>query len=211
MTLSIRLTETTTSFSKKVNLAIAERLNRKIRSKNAYIASRTRNLVQMWVRAQPELLSLATAFAAPGSLASQLGFPYGTSKGVADLVSVAVASTVRVTVKNFDSNLNGGVLIEVQPQDFTNLLGLGDISIKGGSLPWLDWMLTQGNATIITGYEYNAGTGLGRSGGGNMKSGGAWRVPPEYAGTLDDNFVTRALRGPMQAKDIARIFQSLFR
>ena len=72
-------------------------------------------------------------------------------------------------------------------------------------------MLTQGNATIITGYEYNAGTGLGRSGGGNMKSGGAWRVPPEYAGTLDDNFVTRALRGPMQAKDIARIFQSLFR
>lgn len=27
-----------------------------------------------------------------------------------------------------------------------------------------------------------------------MEKGGAWRVPPEFAGTIEDNFVTRAFK-----------------
>jgi hypothetical protein len=34
---------------------------------------------------------------------------------------------------------------------------------------------------------------------------GIWRVPPEYAGTEDRNFITRALQSDKSARDIAKI------
>ena len=213
MTIGIELVESLASFTKKVNAGIASHLNKRLRSKHSYITSRVRGYVQMWVRAQPELLDLATNYGTAGSLASQLGFTYGSSRGVADLVAVAVAASVEVHVQKFDSNLNGGVFVKIQPRDFANLVGIGgaSIPIAGGSLPWLEWLLQEGHTTLIVGYEYNPQTGLGRSKAGNMKAGGSWRVPPQYAGTADSNFITRALVGPAQAKDITRIFKAIFR
>ena len=34
------------------------------------------------------------------------------------------------------------------------------------------------------------------------ESGGVFRVPPEFSGTRDNNFITRALIGSAQEKDI---------
>jgi hypothetical protein len=37
-----------------------------------------------------------------------------------------------------------------------------------------------------------------------MEEGGAWRVPPEFSGTLEDNFITRAFVN--KEKDLNALF-----
>lgn len=65
-------------------------------------------------------------------------------------------------------------------------------------IPWLDWLLTKGNAGIVVGYKIDLAAGkhpFSRSGDAIMvkAEGVNYNVPDEFAGTLDDNFVSRAL------------------
>ena len=78
---------------------------------------------------------------------------------------------------------------------------------KSGDLHWLDWLLKRGDNMIISNYQYNPQTGLGRSGLGNMVGGGSFRVPPQFSGTVDDNFITRAFLGNNQEKEIFYIIE----
>ena len=71
----------------------------------------------------------------------------------------------------------------------------------------MDWLLTQGDRIIVVNYMYNPQTGIGRSMLGNMKEGGVFRVPPTFSGTVNDNFVTKALIGKHQEAAISNIFQ----
>lgn len=95
-----------------------------------------------------------------------------------------------------------GVSISVKMGDsfFADVLGLNDsyqrwtdatgLTVKGPPLPWLSWLLTEGDNFIIVDFHYSESS-IGRSGyAGIMKKGGRWRVPPEYAGTISDNFLT---------------------
>jgi hypothetical protein len=113
----------------------------------------------------------------------------------------------------FDNKLKGGIEVNFQPSNFVNLLSLseGHIVFNGGDLHWLDWLLKRGDNIIVVNYQYNPESGLGRSGLGNMIPGGAFRIPPEYSGTDDDNFVTRALIGTQQEKQISKIFQDILK
>jgi hypothetical protein len=85
----------------------------------------------------------------------------------------------------------------------------GHTIYEDGDLHWLQWMLIRGDETIIVGYEYNPQTGLGRSKLGNMKKGNSFRVPPQYAGTSDNNFITRALIGQQQNDDITNLVKKV--
>ena len=60
-------------------------------------------------------------------------------------------------------------------------------------------------------YQYNPQTGLGRSGLGNMKPGGAFRVPPQFSGTVENNFITRAFVGDYQEGQIINIIQKVLK
>ena len=70
-------------------------------------------------------------------------------------------------------------------------------SRKGAkALEWLRWLLKEGNAVIVSQYDFAfKSTRSSRTGLGIMvkKRGGGWKVPSQYAGTDDDNFATRAL------------------
>jgi hypothetical protein len=48
-----------------------------------------------------------------------------------------------------------------------------------------------GDITIIRDYQVEIKPGAGRSGNSIMVSGGSWRVPPEFSGTLQNNWLTR--------------------
>ena len=95
--------------------------------------------------------------------------------------------------------------------DFFNLLGLQEghvLTEKGGDLHWLDWLIRQGDRTVVLGWNYVPAP-TGRSGGWEMNIGGVWRVPPEFWGTLDDNFITRAFEA--REKEIIGILQGLLK
>lgn len=68
-------------------------------------------------------------------------------------------------------------------------------STRGYSLPWLEWLLLEGNKTIIDKYEVIIGPNqYSRTGNALMKpSNRSWKVPSTYAGTASDNWITRAI------------------
>jgi hypothetical protein len=68
-------------------------------------------------------------------------------------------------------------------------------SLRGYSLPWLEWLLLEGNKTIIKNQNVVLGPSRSsRTGFALMReSPTSWKVPSEYAGTITDNWITRAL------------------
>lgn len=70
-------------------------------------------------------------------------------------------------------------------------------NLKGYQLPWLEWLLLEGNKTIIKNYDVVFGPNKNsRTGYAVMRnSNKSWKVPSEFAGTINDNWITRAIDG----------------
>lgn len=192
MSVNLKVLETSLSFKKKIEQAmlreIEDRINKNKKKAERQIAS----LVPSWVLASPEVQSIAQD-GVPGSLHAQFGLFSGTGDIVANDIANALAKSVSLEV-DFTKRLKGtSVTFFIQPTSFVNLLEipLGEIrTATGYVLPWMRWLLLEGTRTIVSSYTYEPDNS-GRSGGGTMRLGGIWRVPPEFSGTASENFVTR--------------------
>ena len=201
----IELTETIGQISSKINQALVNDINMYLVRRSKSIENKCKNLVSKWISAQPEIESLTSGL--PSSLAGQFGLiPGSESFAIKDIIE-SVENSISLTLQKFDNKLNGGLYIYFQPSNFANLLGLssGHTFYRDGDLHWMDWLLNQGDRIIVVNYSYNPQTGVGRSKLGNMVNSGSFRVPPEFSGTPDDNFITRALIGRKQESEIFNI------
>lgn len=207
--INIRLLETNDQIRRNIEMAISEEVNKLVKKNRNKTIKKLSKAVASWIKNSPEVISLQSEQNA-GSLNAQFGLPNGLGFSAANAIAAAVVETVRIEVDGFSKELRGKISFYVQPDRLQNLLTLpeGVLQIANGALPWLDWLITQGNRTIITGYEYVPSSD-GRSGGGTMVAGGVWRVPPEFSGTTDNNFITRALSG--RQYEISRIMEGLLR
>lgn len=61
-------------------------------------------------------------------------------------------------------------------------------------IEWLRWLLLEGRKYVVKEYIFTEKLS-GKRGGGLMipKKGAGWRIPEAYAGTIEDNFLTRAI------------------
>jgi len=207
MSISIVLTDTEAQITKNINAAIATMINDILSQNLNNILNKVKVLIPNWVLSQPEMASITSSD--PSSLAGQFGIT--NSAGISQAIANAVAQATTIKFVKYSNNLKGGLELQFQQTDFNNVLSLqeGHTTYKGGDLHWLDWLLKRGDAIIVANYQYNPQTGLGRSGLGNMVGGGTFRVPPQFSGTSDNNFITRALVGPTQEQQITDIFQRL--
>ena len=110
-----------------------------------------------------------------------------------------------VNIDKVDDRLNGGLEVIISGVD------AGDIPeaikrVPNSKLNWLEWLLEKGDTPIIIGYRYSA-SDKGRTGGGIMKPGGVFRIPPKFSGTEEENFIIRALVGEPQQQEIERIIR----
>jgi hypothetical protein len=210
MSISIQLTDSIKTIENNVNRAIADLANDLISKNINRISQSVKNLIPSWINSQPEIQSLLSN--TPGSLAGQFGIKNSTLDIVSSIINSVVDATEIKFIK-YSANLKGGLQLNFQPSNFANLLALsqGHTIYQGGDLHWLDWLLKRGDSIIITNYQYNPRTGLGRSGLGNMVPGGFFRVPPQFSGTESDNFITRAFIGPAQEKEISKILESVLK
>jgi hypothetical protein len=66
---------------------------------------------------------------------------------------------------------------------------------KGYSLPWLKWLLFEGSKPLIKNYSVKFGSNKrSRTGQAIMISSNKnWKVPSEFAGTVTNNWITRAI------------------
>lgn len=196
MSISIKLIDSLQSIETKINSALSTQLNNSL-SKN--ISKLQKDLINQaipeWLNDQPEIQSLRS-----GELSGPFGFMTSPTS-VADAIIDSVAKSVTLSLSKYNKDLTGGGLeISIQPDNFENLLNLpeGHTIYEDGDLHWLKWMLLKGDEIVVVGYEYNPISGLGRTRLGNMKTGRGFRVPPQYAGTSRNNFITRALTGQKQ-------------
>lgn len=205
--ISIKIIDSIGDIQKKVNQAIAEEANKVLLKRKSTILQQAQSLAVGWIASQPEMQDLQSV--SVGSLAGQFGLYAGQGQGAAIAITNAIKHAITVDFKKFNNNFVGGFDINFQPTDFLNLLSLpqGFVNYANGKLPWLDWLLTKGDTVIVVNYHYNAQTGIGRSGLGNMTKGGSFRVPPEFSGTEKNNFITRALVGEDQEKALTDIFK----
>ena len=164
----------------------------------------------------PEITSLQGC-----TLAGELGLPPSLQRFAPKVIVDAVINSIGavvVPVKRSGKTLVGGLNITCQPADFRNLLGLPISPIKylskkhkeQVSLDWLDWLLYRGDQIIVSNYRVVRG-GHGRSGIAKMKpkGGSMWRIDPSFSGTVDDNFITRALDDPTARHDILQMIDAL--
>ena len=149
-----------------------------------------------------------------GVLQAEFGLTPGkTAAAVEDIakrVGQSVTFKMERVVADSTSGLKGGITILIQPVDFSNVIATPQAIVrteKGKQLDWLKWLLFKGDAIFIDSYEFKAKSGTGRSRMGTMTevSGGVWRVPPQYAGTPDSNFITKALQSDKTANNISKI------
>ena len=204
--ISVELTEGVGEIGKKINKAFVEEINSVIRKKEKSVLSRCKSLVSTWIITQPEIQSLNEN--SLGSLAGQFGlYPGQEMVATKDIIN-AVESSVKIQFIPFNEKFVGGLFVYFQPANFQNLLSLGSGHVieDSSDLHWLDWLLTKGDTIIVAGYSYDAQSGIGRSGLGRMTNSGLFRVPPEFSGNIENNFITRALVGKMQETEIANIF-----
>lgn len=198
----IKILDSISSIEKKVNLALSEEINKEVRKNLLKIKPEVQSFVANSIINQPEMTSLVG-----GYLRGAFGL-ISPDAALSNIVS-SVKNSVYVDFKKYDDKLRGGITINVQPSDFSNLLNLpeGHVFYSKGDLHWLRWLLEYGDTIIVVNYEYNPETGLGRSSLGNMIEGTGFRVPPEFSGTLTNNFITRSLTGPEEEKQIYNILK----
>ena len=191
--LTISLIDSDEKIMKDLHSALATEVTNlmfKVRAKIGFeIAARA----YYWLLDSPEIQSLESS--AVGSLAAQFGIPLGSQLAVQQKIIEAIVKSIKVDIYKATNTLDGIILdISSQPMDFRNLLNMkeADIDIGHRKLNWLRWLLTEGTSIIVVGYRYSPEAGIGRSKGGIMIEKGNWRVPPEFAGTEENNFITRA-------------------
>ena len=139
-----------------------------------------------------------------GSLKAQLGLTSAAQK--VNLMKRSILTNVKVKRERAVGRKLGRVNIEFTP-DVTAMASEGwafqDNSGKNGppQLPWFRWLALSGAVVQVLGWDvYDAsGTPAARSSRSKtnvvMRKGRArnWAVPTQFAGTVNNNFVTRAL------------------
>lgn len=207
MSIQIQITDSLKTIERNVNQAIADYINDTLTKKQSRILKQLQSLIPSWIEQQPEVQSILSG--SPDSLAGQFGITLSPVSIISSITD-SVVNSAEIKFIRYNRDLKGGFELSCQPSNLANLLAQvqGHTLYNGGDLHWLDWLLLRGDSIIVTNYQYNPRTGLGRSGLGNMVPGGAFRVPPQFSGTKDNNFITRALLGKAQEDMITKIISS---
>lgn len=144
---------------------------------------------------EPEYQSLIS-----GQLKYELGLP-STDK-VNNIIDLWINNIVinYSGIQKTSSGLKGNLSLSMIEDSYNDVLS-NDAAIiidnlSGAALPWLEWLLLYGGKIIVRNYRVQFGANpRSRSGGAIMveASGSNWRVPPQFAGSSSNNWVTRAL------------------
>jgi hypothetical protein len=196
MNITVSLLESSADIKDQILVAIKNHIESKLPKASKAATDKIHPLIIKGLKEEPEYQSLVG-----GDL--RLGMGIADSSKVDDIIE-KLASTISIENKpiTIGSNglLGGFVITAIHSENFNGLLTDDSAVVvdteKGYSLPWLDWLLLQGNKTIITDYTMKVGPNPNsRTGMAIMvESDRNWRVPPSFAGTKTNNWTTRAIQ-----------------
>lgn len=188
--------KTGTNFSNKFKANVLKEITKKIKRQaptiKTTITDSLRRAVKEALVSTPEYQSIVQ-----GKLKAELGIPES---------DIRIASIIDTWVNNIEVKVAVGTTpllsidIGIIRDDYGDVLSLPEAQYKyrsndgDGEIPWLSWLLLEGDRRIITRYEFSSEMKGSRTGMGIMvsKKRGFWQVPPEFSGTSANNFATRA-------------------
>lgn len=196
--LTVKLKESEAQFNRLVQQELRKHLSSLLFAASLNIQTRLRRLVRELITSQPEWASLEN-----GKLAAEFGLDDVNSRlsTILDIWIGSITVGVKPTRTVGAAGISAGLNIQMIKSKWEDVLGSSAAVVttdKGQELHWLQWLLTEGDKIIVREYDvsYNIPQGMkSRSGQAVMigKKRGRWRVPPEYSGTTNNNFITRAL------------------
>jgi hypothetical protein len=204
----MKIIESNNIIKLKMFQELADVVNKSITKNRAAILSDIKTITELFLKQSDTYQSLIG-----GELEKSFGFPDGTSDQYVESViqSIVNGITLRQTKVNSSlRGLSGGLSINFyRGVDILLLSSESVISYDQYKIPWLKWLLTEGDTIIISGFSISFQAGKGRSGGAIMvsNSGGVWRVPPEYSGVDSDNWITRVFTSPTFQAEIELIIK----
>lgn len=190
--IDIQLRESDTQVYKNIGNGIRDHLNERFPLAIPEIESLVKRNMFQSITSQPEWISIRQ-----GELRVELGLLDGETR-LLKILEVWIDS-VKINFKkfkNYSRGLLGGIEILAVNSDYSDVLSLAEANFlteKGEILPWLNWILTAGTNILVADYEIRFGVNVGRTGNGYMILGGGWGISPQFAGTPNDNFITRAI------------------
>lgn len=194
MNISLELLESNNEIADLIYRELLKMIQPVLKTCVSKILPQIKQALSKALREEPEYASLVN-----GSLRLEFGIPSTTSVDdiVEKLANTATASITPISIKG--NGLSGGfILTALEKQTMGGLIGDDSaivITEKGDVLPWLRWLLYEGNKPIVKNYKVQIGPNPNsRTGMAIMvDSATNWRVPPAFAGTTNSNWVTRAV------------------
>lgn len=180
----------TTALVAEMSKAIIQTLNKNKKS----ITTHVRSLARANLMDSPEVKSIMDE---NGKLRIELGVVNGDSdivKIIDEIISKTNVSVIKSGTPSKEIIIEIKTYIEAEYIDFYSKSYSSYITSGGTQVEWLSWLLEAGNTDVVFGYQIKYGVDIGRTGEAIMlpSKTANWRVPPEFSGVSDNNFVTRS-------------------
>lgn len=193
----LELVTTPATIKKRIVKSIKDTLNLRLSRIGATLTRPVAKLIIDAIRNSPEVQSIL-GVGERESLHTQLGI-VNPEKVIEQLLGIWEKG-IHVTnkpLRQVGNELKGGYKIMAIMSSYEDVLnsGVGEFTSENGfPVPWLQWLLIEGSGTIIKDYEIVFNRPLrSRTNNAIMEKGRGWRVPPQFAGTPRNNFVTRSI------------------
>ena len=210
MKISFKLLESDKTVSNKILKALLSDIKVFVNKSFNKIKQQLPPIIITSIKSAPEYDQLIN-----GNLRLELGIADPNTK-VAGLIDIwsknIVYNYTKPEIKN--NKIKASFSIEMIKSDFSDVLGSDYAividSLRGYSLPWLEWLLLDGSKSIVKNYEVIFGPNpASRTGSAIMSpSSDSWGVSSSYAGTIGDNWITRSIDAA--EGQISNLFDEVF-
>lgn len=195
MEFSIKLLESDKQIYNKILTALLPEINEFLKSRIKQLQQEFSDLIYTIITNTAEYESISR-----GKLKYEFGLVDSDAKlaGLLDIWSTNIVvnyQPARISNTKIISSFSvSAIKIDFSDVLYTDYALMTD-NLRGYSLPWLEWLLLEGNKTIIKNQQVVFGPNrYSRTGQAIMKaSTESWSVPSEFAGTINDNWITRAI------------------
>ena len=208
MRFSIKIIESDKEIALRIGNALIPQVRQYMSKTMDKIRKGLPDIIYQAIISSPEYSSILS-----GLLKYEFGIPDSLSKldGLLNVWTQNLSVTYTPPLVNYNGSVSSSVTIAMIKSDFSDVLGTDYASVvdrkRGYILPWLSWLLLEGSVTIVNGHQVIFGSNpRSRTGLAVMRKGGnGWKVPKRFAGTSNDNWITRAIAS--SEKDIYNFIQ----
>ena len=207
---SLKLITTPKKIEQEINKIIIKRFDTRFRDIGSKLTKILRTTIEQAITSSHDYSDVIS-----GGLKTELGV-VDPQTHLDQMVSI-ISSSTHVTTSRLrvvSGSVVGDMTAKAVLSDFSDVFNAGIglyTTLKGDVIPWLEWLLKEGDKIIIRNYGVEFGHPEdSRTNDAIMRlNRRGWRVPSQYSGTIENNFITRAIDSSLNKMqdEIQKVFK----